>query len=376
LRLFEGSSPFCTRLLKSLRRGTPVLPPLFDCIFLPTRKSTLNESYIDKYAIYEEKFDPLSYDRKARKTRKPKAKHTPKKSSHEVLDEIADIEGLEGGFKTTYQPGHFEEGWLPYSLRPFYDRALITDVLARVKGGKEANVYRCEAHPILDVKLVAAKVYRPRMFRNLRNDKVYREGRALLKVNGKAAKPNDHRLMRALNKKSDFGMQAEHTSWLMHEFTTLQKLYAEGAAVPQPFSASENAILMGYCGDEDGAAPALSEITLDLYEARVLFNETLRNVEIMLQHGVVHGDLSAYNILYWEGRITLIDFPQVVNTQGNSRAWMIFQRDIVRVCEYFAAQGVGNDPHEIARRLWRRHNGRNAKDEAADLSRLLERDEE
>lgn len=336
----------------------------------------MNESYSDKYAIYEEQFDPINSDRRARRTRKPKAKHTPKKSHMEVMDEIADIEGLEGGFKTTYQPGHFETGWLLKSLRPFYDRALITDVLARVKGGKEANVYRCEAHPALDVRLIAAKVYRPRMFRNLRNDKVYREGRAILKENGKAAKPNDHRLMRALNKKTDFGMQAEHTSWLMYEFTTLQKLYAAGAAVPQPFSASENSILMGYCGDDDGAAPALSEITLDADEGKMLFNEVIRNVEIMLQHGVVHGDLSAYNILYWEGRITLIDFPQVVNTQGNSRAWMIFQRDIVRVCEYFAALGVVCDPHEIARRLWRRYDGRSSKEQAADLSRLLERDEE
>ncbi|HLU08362.1 MAG TPA: RIO1 family regulatory kinase/ATPase [Oceanobacillus sp.] len=334
----------------------------------------MNESYSDKYAIYEEKFNPLNYDRKARRTRKPKAKHTPKKSRWEVVDEIADIEGLEGGFQTTYQPGRFEEGWLLNSLRPFYDRALITDVLARIKGGKEANVYRCEAHPVLDVKLVAAKVYRPRMFRNLRNDKVYREGRAVLKENGKEAKKTDHRLMRAMNKKTDYGAQAAHTSWLMYEFTTLQKLHAAGAAVPQPYSAAENCILMGYCGDEDGAAPALSEVTLEADEAKALFNDVLHNVEIMLQHGVVHGDLSAYNILYWEGRITLIDFPQVISTQGNSRAWQIFQRDIVRVCEYFAAQGVESAPNDIARRLWRRYDGRTAKDQAADLSRLLEQE--
>jgi RIO kinase 1 len=336
----------------------------------------LNESYSDKYAIYEEKFNPLNSDRKARRTRKPKAKHTPKKSRWEVVDEIADIEGLEGGFQTTYVPGHFEEGWLLDSLRPFYDRALITDVLARIKGGKEANVYRCEAHPVLDAKLVAAKVYRPRMFRNLRNDKMYREGRAILKENGKEAKKTDHRLMRAMNKKTDYGAQAAHTSWLMYEFTTLQKLSAAGAAVPQPYSAAENCILMGYCGDEDGAAPALSEVRLDADEAKALFNDVIRNVEIMLQHGVVHGDLSAYNILYWEGRITLIDFPQVVSTRGNSRAWQIFQRDIVRVCEYFAAQGVQNDAKDIARKLWRRYDGRSAKEQAADLSRLLEQDEE
>jgi RIO kinase 1 len=336
----------------------------------------LNESYYDQYADYEDEFNPLTYDRKARKTRKPAAHHNAKKPRHKVIDEIADVEGLEGGFKTTYQPGHFEEGWLLDSLRPFYDRAMITDVQARVKGGKEANVYRCEAHPALDVELVAAKVYRPRMFRNLRNDKLYREGRPILKENGRAAKETDHRLMRAMNKKTDFGVQAAHTSWLMYEFSTLQRLFAAGAAVPQPFSAADNAILMGYCGDEDGAAPALSEIALGSHEAQTLFRDTLRNIEIMLEHGIVHGDLSAYNILYWEGRITLIDFPQVVSSHSNSNARAIFERDVTRVCEYFAGQGVECDALDLARKLWRRYQGRNAKEEAADLSRLLEQSEE
>jgi RIO kinase 1 len=332
----------------------------------------LNDWHSDKYAIYEDEFDPMRFDRKARKSRKPKAAHAPKKPRQQVMEEIADIEGLEGGFNTTYVPGHFEEGWLLDSLRPFYDRALITDVLARVKGGKEANVYRCEAHPALDVKLVAAKVYRPRMFRNLRNDKMYREGRAILKENGREAKRTDHRLMRAMNKKTDFGSQAAHTSWLMYEYTTLQKLYAAGAAVPQPISASANAILMGYCGDEDGAAPALSEITLERDEAQALFQEVLRNIDLMLQNGIVHGDLSAYNILYWDGRITLIDFPQVVNSRTNSRARTIFERDVERVCEYFVGQGVDCDADLLKRKLWRRYNSRSASEVAADLSRLLE----
>ena len=312
----------------------------------------MNESYSDKYAIYEDVFDPMHYDRKARKTRKPKAAHTPKKPRQAVVEEIADVQGLEGGFNTTYHPGRFETGWLLESLRPFYDRAMITDVLARIKGGKEANVYRCEAHPALDVKLVAAKVYRPRMFRNLRNDKMYREGRQVLKENGKAAKANDHRLMRALNKKTDFGTQAAHTSWLMYEFTSLQTLYKAGAAVPEPLSAAANAILMGYCGDEDGAAPALSEITLERDEAQALFAEVLRNIDIMLQHGMIHGDLSAYNILYWEGTVTLIDFPQVTLSESNHNAYRIFQRDVQRVCEYFAQQGVKCDARQLVEKLW------------------------
>src|SRR3954469_18631769 len=139
----------------------------------------------------------MQSDRKARRQRKPQAHHTPKKEQREVITEIADADsGEETGFQTTYTPGLFEEGWLIDSLRPFYDRGLITDVLARVKGGKEANVYRCAANPETGMTLMAVKVYRPRMFRNLRNDKMYQEGRQLLTADGKHGKPDD-RMIRA-----------------------------------------------------------------------------------------------------------------------------------------------------------------------------------
>ncbi|HVU13672.1 MAG TPA: RIO1 family regulatory kinase/ATPase [Phototrophicaceae bacterium] len=332
----------------------------------------------DQYEDYEALFDPLHSDRKARRQRKPKAHHNPKKAQREVITEIAAESNAESSFQTTYVPGHFEEGWLLDSLRPFYDRGLITDVLARVKGGKEANVYRCAAHPETGLKLVAAKVYRPRMFRNLRNDKMYREGREVLTGDGKVIKKTDHRIMRALGKKSAFGEEVAHTSWLMYEYTSLQKLYAAGAAVPQPISSAENALLMGYCGDENMAAPALSEIALDRDEAKPLFVEALRNIEVMLQNGIIHGDLSAYNILYWEGTITLIDFPQVTNTRSNSQAYPILERDITRVCDYFANQGVGaaRDSQAILRRMWKRYVELDAKIQAADLSALISEDED
>jgi len=72
-------------------------------------------------------------------------------------------------------------------------------------------------------------------------------------------------------------------------------------------------------------------------------------------HGIIHGDLSAYNILYWEGGITLIDFPQVVSPTGNRNAFAIFSRDVTRLCEYFAKQGVDSNPRKIALDLWTRH---------------------
>jgi RIO kinase 1 len=201
-------------------------------------------------------------------------------------------------------------------------------------------------------------VYRPRQFRNLRNDKVYRDGRAILKSDGTIAKKTDHRLMRALDKKSDFGMQVRHTSWLMHEVTTLERLYQAGAAVPRPFGAGENAILMDYIGDEYIAAPALQEVSLAQAEAESLFQELLRNIELMLAHDMIHGDLSAYNVLYWAGNITLIDFPQVVNCHTNENAYTILQRDIERTCEYFARQGVSSDPEALLADLWSRYGAK------------------
>jgi RIO kinase 1 len=330
----------------------------------------------DQYENYEAQFDPMNSDRKARRQRKPKAHHQPKKQAYQVIEEIADESNAETDFKTTYVPGLFEEGWLIDSLRPFYDQGLITDVLARVKGGKEANVYRCEARPETGLTLVAAKVYRPRMFRNLRNDKMYREGRQVLSGDGKIVKGNDHRAMRALGKKTAYGEQLAHTSWLMYEFNTLQTLSQLGASVPVALASAENAILMGYVGDENLAAPTLGSVSLDAEEAQWLFDDVLGNIELMLQNSMIHGDLSAYNILYWEGEITLIDFPQVTDSRSNPHSFDILKRDIVRVCEYFESQGVRTEPERIMRRLWKRYVELDANIREADMSVLLQQRDE
>jgi RIO kinase 1 len=309
-----------------------------------------DDAEIDRYERYAERFEPAQPGQGARRQRKQ-----PPRTKSQIVNELAEPTGLEAGFVTTYQPARYEAEWLLSSLRMFYDEQLISDVLAQVKGGKEASVYRCTALPVTGATLLAAKVYRPRMFRNLRNDKVYREGRAILTAEGSAVKKTDHRIMRAIGKKTAFGEQVKHTSWVMYEYTTMQRLYEAGAAVPAPIAAGENAILMGYYGDERRAAPTLSEVSLARGEARPLFQEALRNIELLLQHDLIHGDLSAYNILYWQGRIVLIDFPQVVSLQANSSAAAILHRDITRVCEYFARQGVACDPDAITNDLWLRY---------------------
>ncbi|MBN1964529.1 MAG: hypothetical protein JW910_07770 [Anaerolineae bacterium] len=318
--------------------------------------SFTDESF-DEYAVYEAQFDPLYTERKARRQRKPRARHEQKDRHRQAIDALADPESLEGGFNTTYQPSKYEGGWLLQSLRPFYDQGLITDVLALVKGGKEASVYRCAADASLGVEFVAAKVYRPRMFRQLRNDSLYRQGRAYLTADGRPVKKTDHRIMRAIGKKTDFGMQVAHTSWLMHEFAAMQRLHAAGANVPVPYATGPNAVLMSYVGDATLPAPMLSEVKLEQEEAGPLFALVLRNLHLLLAAGFVHGDLSAYNLLYWAGSLTLIDFPQITDLDSNPNAARILWRDVRRICEYFAPYHVCVDADAIAASLWTRYAG-------------------
>lgn len=321
------------------------------------------------YEVYAEEFDP-EY---AEAMRPAKRKPAPKKQAvDEVLAELTDeTRGYEAGLQTTYQPARFEAVWLYDSLRAFYDIDMISDVLAIVKGGKEANVYRAQGGRAAGAEFVAVKVYRPRAFRNLRNDKMYREGREVLAGDGKVVKKNDDRTMRALGKKTAFGAQVAHTSWLMYEYTTLQRLYDAGAAVPRPLAVASNSVLMGYIGDASRAAPTLHEVRLERPLARRLFDTVMHNIELMLAADMIHGDLSAYNILFWEGEITLIDFPQVTNAVGNSHAYTILRRDVQRVCDYFALQGINADASAIADTLWYRFQARSENDIQADLSRTL-----
>jgi len=278
------------------------------------KSQTSGNRYSNSYDDYEVMYDPdvaeAERSSKDAKFARPKPK---KKADKNIVAELSnETDARDGVFQTTYQPARFEEIWLRESLTPFYDMDLIKDVLAIVKGGKEANVYRCLGGPAAP-ELVAAKVYRPRQFRNLSNDAMYKEGREVLGGDGKVVKKNAHRTMRAMGKKTSFGVQVAQTSWLMYEFNTLKSLRASGAAVPEAIAVGENAILMGYVGDRHLAAPTLQEVSLDFSTARRLFDQVIHNIETMLASNWIHGDLSAYNILYWEGEITLIDFPQVTN---------------------------------------------------------------
>jgi RIO kinase 1 len=256
-------------------------------------------------------------------------------------------------FKFTYKAARFEEAWLLGSLVEIAEHQWISDVLRKVKGGKEASVYLCTAGVAVDVPLLAAKIYRPRMLRNLKNDAQYRAGREDLDENGNVIV--DDGALHAMKKRSAFGEEVRHQSWIAYEFTTLETLHAAGADVPKPYAMEKNAILMGYVGDPSSAAPILNAVNLDPGEAQPLFERVFRNIDLMLKHDLIHGDLSAYNILYWQGDITLIDFPQVVLPSSNPASWNIFLRDVTRICQYFSMQGVDCDARTLAADLWTSH---------------------
>ena len=231
------------------------------------------------------------------------------------------------------------------SLRPFFDEGLVAEVLGVVKSGKEATVYCCRGAGRNGTALLAAKVYRPRTLRSFRNDAVYRTGRVI----------TDARLRRAVRKKTRAGRGVGFGMWVSHEYETLKLLHAAGAAVPRPVHCAGSAILMEYVGDAAGAAPMLNDVHLPSGDARGVFRQIMRNIELFLACDRVHADLSAFNILYRAGRIRIIDFPQAVDPRVNPNALDLLRRDIANICRHFARYGADVNPLQRAGEMWARY---------------------
>ncbi len=240
-------------------------------------------------------------------------------------------------FNPTLLASRRDAPWILSSLEPFYRQHLITDVLHEAHSGKEATVYCCEAHPSTGMEYLAAKVYRPRMFRSLRNDAIYRFSRVQRDEQGQAEHGNSRRGS-AATRKTEKGRAAQVASWIEYEYQTQRLLYTHNANVPRPFAQIGNAVLMEYIGNVSDPAPRLSDIVLEQERAQPLFECIIRNIELALIHGRIHGDLSEYNVLYWQGTVTLIDFAQAVDPYHSSDVFSLFTRDVERICQYFALQ--------------------------------------
>ncbi len=115
---------------------------------------------------------------------------------------------------------------------------------------------------------------------------------------------------------------------------------------------------MEYQGDRQHAAPALQHVELPEHKVRPVFGQLMRNIELWLAHNYIHADLSAYNVLYWQGQVSIIDFPQAVDPRFNPNALALLTRDIENICRYVARYGLEHDGQRIAERLW--HKFKNA----------------
>ncbi|MCP4416028.1 MAG: hypothetical protein GY805_05365 [Chloroflexi bacterium] len=317
---------------------------------------------LDKYEQYRYRDNSRQARReRIRPGKKVKLKENGRSQQkiREISREIRAMDDSTDSWVPSYakalDPRHHERQWVINSVGPFYRDEIVSDVTRLVKGGKEANVYACRAHPNTGMELIAAKLYRPRMLRHLKNDAIYKAGRQLRDEEGKQMK--GRRVNLALSKKSNYGKSVDIQWWIGNEYRTQTKLFLAGADVPKPIGHQGNTILMAYIGDEYGPAPTLSEVRLPQEEAKPLFRRILDNIFLMLNNHLIHGDLSAYNILYWEGTIILIDFPQMVEARTNPHAYELLERDVTRVCDYFSNYGLDLDPLQITNDLWEPYMG-------------------
>lgn len=230
-------------------------------------------------------------------------------------------------------------------LDEFVDQGLITHIHAQLTSGKEGTVYCCRAHPSVNRKFLAAKIYRQHAARSIRRG-LYFEGRErVMKA----------RTLRAIRSGSEFGHQAMAGMWMWAEYEVLKQLFEAGADVPKPHAISDRVILMDYIGDGAQPAPHLSGANLDKAAAQRFYRHILDNVEIMLSENLVHGDLSPYNILVWKDQPWIIDMPQAVDVRFNQNAFELLRRDLANVCGFFEKHGVKTQPTELAIDLWDRY---------------------
>jgi len=210
----------------------------------------------------------------------------------------------------------------PKRLEPLIEDGLVDDVIRQLISGKEATVFvvRCGD----DVR--CAKVYKEANKRSFRQSVDYTEGR----------KVKNSRQARAMEKGSKYGRKAREDAWQSAEVDALYRLAAAGVRVPKPYNFHEGVLLMELVTDEHGnAAPRLSDVEFTAADARAHHHTLLREVVRMLCAGIVHGDLSEFNILLGSEGPVIIDLPQAVDAAGNNHASSMLERDVGNLTAYF-----------------------------------------
>ncbi len=231
-------------------------------------------------------------------------------------------------------------------LDAFAHQGLITGIYAELPSGKEATVTCCRAHPSTKRRFLAAKLYREHTADAYRRRPIYFEGR------DRAADP---RVARAVARGTRFGHAAAAQLWIDAEVNALERAAAAGVRVPEPIARSGSAVLMAFLGNGAGPAPQLHGVETDRAGAEALFEALLADVARLLREHLVHGDLSPYNVLVWDGAPWIIDLPQAVDARFNRSAFALLRRDVETICRFFARRGVPRDPFAVALDLWDRY---------------------
>jgi len=230
----------------------------------------------------------------------------------------------------------------------------VTDVELRLLAtGKEAEVSVVErTGPDGRTCLLANKRYRPRKINHkgelqelgferaptFRNDHLYRDGRRYTRFS---------RDQRAIEKMTAYGKSLLAEKWPGHEFDMLSRAWEAGASVPYPVENRHDGMLMQYIGAVDGAAPRVAQARLDRKTVARAWDQLVDNVRTMLEVGIVHSDLSPYNMLWWDDQLWIIDLPQAVDIGQSPHGFEFLHRDILNVGKWFGRNGVDVDPDAL-----------------------------
>jgi RIO kinase 1 len=227
----------------------------------------------------------------------------------------------------------------PAGLQPLIDDGVIDEVVRSLKSGKEATVYVVRS----GTRVRCAKVYRDMGQRSFQKRAQYQEGR---KVRGS-------RQARAMSKSTRFGRKEQEAAWKNAEVDALYQLVAAGVRVPQPYGYFNDTLIMELVTDAEGnPAPRLGEIELTPEIAREYHQFLIRQIARMLAVGLIHGDLSEFNVLVGPDGPVIIDLPQVVNAAGNNGAFAMLERDVNNIRNTLGRFAPELLETQFAREMW------------------------
>jgi RIO kinase 1 len=223
-------------------------------------------------------------------------------------------------------------------LNDLSKRGFLDELISGIKTGKEASVFLGKNPQ----GFVAVKVYTDLRVRSFKRDQSYRQGRFI----------GDSRIEKAIEQGSQKGLDAHQILWVQEEFRQMKHLFQHGVRVPKAIAASGISLVMEFIGDEEGhPAPRISDLKMDKEEAEEAFRQSVLNLKQIVRSGRVHGDYSAFNILWQEEQAVVIDFPQVMEFKNNRNAYAFLERDVHSLCKSFKKQGVNVDEIKILREV-------------------------